>query len=128
VDALVDGAKSALVKGGIKEANVSVIAAPGSFEIPLFAQSAIQDLKVHAVIAFGVVVQGETHHASLIAESAARGIMDLQLRTGTPIAFEILFVHRLEDARKRSMGLHAKGPLAAATVLSSLAKLDEMRR
>lgn len=126
-DALVQSAKTTLVKAGVREANIEVVTAPGSLEMPLLAQAAIRKLKVHAVIALGIVIQGETNHARLVAENAMRGLLDVQLATGVPIASEVLFVHRIEDARKRSMGLHSKGPVAAATVLSSLAQLAEMR-
>ncbi|MFA5799685.1 MAG: 6,7-dimethyl-8-ribityllumazine synthase [Candidatus Peribacteraceae bacterium] len=126
-DALFQSARDALIRAGLRDKNIRSIVVPGSFELPLFCSRAIRKLKVHGVIAFGIVIQGETHHARLVAEQAAAGIMQVQLLTNVPIAFEVLYVHRMEDARKRSIGLHSKGPFAAAALLSCLAKLKEMR-
>ncbi len=126
VDAMVAGAKAELQKLGVPKENIFVVEAPGSFEVPLLCQWAIRERKADAVIAFGVVVQGETHHARLVAEQAAAGIMKVQLETGAPVAFEILFVDKIEHAQARSGGEHGKGPLAARTVLTTLAKLKHL--
>jgi 6,7-dimethyl-8-ribityllumazine synthase len=113
---------------GIPEANIFEITAPGSFEVPLFCGHALQQLGCDGVIAFGIVLQGATHHADLVAREAARGCMKVQLDTGKPVTFEVLYVNTLDDARRRSVGKEAKGPLAAQTVLSCLAKQAELRR
>jgi 6,7-dimethyl-8-ribityllumazine synthase len=126
-DALSQSARESLVKAGLKDANIHTLVVPGSYELPLFSKKAITKMKVHGVIAFGVVVEGETHHARLIAEQAAAGIMQVQLELGVPVVFEVLYVNRVDDARRRCIGLHSKGPIAASTLLSSLAKLKEMR-
>ncbi len=122
-----DDAALALQKSGIPQSNIILIDAPGSFELPILAKHAIEHLNADGVIVFGVVVQGATHHARLVAEQAAAGVMQLQLKTGVPITFEVLFVDALEDALARSVGPEAKGPLAAATLVSCLAKIEEMR-
>lgn len=122
-----DDAKSTLVKAGVSQKNVVLLDAPGAFEIPLLAEKLIKKKKLSGLIALGVIVRGQTHHARLIADACAKGIMDVQLRTGVPIIFEVLYVDRIEDARARAIGKGAKGPLAAATVLNALAKLAEMR-
>lgn len=113
---------------GIQEANIVEILAPGSFEVPLFCKHALNELGCNGVIAFGIVLQGATHHADLVAREAARGCMELQLESGKPVTFEVLYVNTIDDARKRSIGKEAKGPLAAQTVLSCLAKQAELRR
>ncbi len=126
-DALVSDARKALVEMGIKINNILEIETPGSFEVPLFARYALLKKRVDGVIALGVVLEGETFHARLIAQETARGLMQLQLDTGKPVVFEVLYVRRIEDARARSIGKGAKGPLAAQTLLSSLAKIAELR-
>lgn len=122
-----ENAVEALRKAGIPVKNIVSIDAPGSFELPVLAKHAIESLKVDGVIVFGVVVQGATHHARLVAEQAAAGCMQLQMRTGVPVTFEVLFVDDIKDAVTRSVGKDGKGPLAAATLLSCLAKVREMR-
>ena len=125
--ALSADAEAALIKAGMKEDNIIFVEAPGSFEVPLLAQEAIENMQVHGVIALGVIIQGETHHARILAETTATGLMDLQLRTGVPVTFDILYVNTMEDARKRCSGAGGKGALAAHTLLTTLAKLSKLR-
>ena len=126
-DALNADAVTALKKYGIKPANIVEVIAPGSFEIPLLCRQIIESRKADAIIAFGVIVEGETHHARLIAEESARAIMDLQMKTGVPVTFEILYVDDIADAVKRSTGRGAKGALSAETALNTLAGLRDLR-
>lgn len=112
---------------GIQEENIVQILAPGSFEVPLFCEQALTELGCDGVVAFGIVLQGATHHADLVAREAARGCMQVQLDTKKPVTFEVLYVNTLDDAKRRTTGKEAKGPLAAQTVLSCLAKQAELR-
>ncbi len=123
---LVNDAKEELMTRGVQQENIIVLDAPGSFEIPLIASVALQK-DVNAVIAFGVIVEGDTYHAELVARESARALMDLSLHEKKPITFEILYVKTLEDAKKRCIGPHGKGALAAQTMLSSLAILRKLK-
>lgn len=124
-DALSQSAKKRLIDAGISEGNIALIDAPGSFEIPLLAQSVLDD--ADGVIAFGIIVQGATHHAAMVANQSAAGCMQVQLAMGKPITYEVLFVDSLDDAKSRSIGPNSKGPIAADTLLSQLAGLAELR-
>ncbi len=117
-----DGAVQELLKNGIQESNITLCEVPGSFEIPLIGRNLAEKKSVDALIALGVIVQGETHHAKLIATESARGIMDIQLRYGIPFAMEILFVEDLALARDRT----DKGVVAARTVLQSLSVIGDV--
>lgn len=123
---MADEALAELLNHGIARKNIFEVEVPGSFEIPLACKHVIQKKHVNAVIAFGVIVQGQTHHARLLAEQAAAGIMQVQLETGVPIAFEVLFVDDIGQAKARSSGEYGKGPIAARTVLATLAKLADL--
>ena len=79
---------------------------------------------IGALIGLGIIIEGETHHARLLAEQAARGIMDVQLQYGIPFAFEILYVDSLSLARERL----DKGREAAYAVPHSLEELKRIRR
>ena len=92
IDPMIKQATSILLKAGLKEKNISVHAAPGSFEIPLIGSALAATKKFDALIAFGVIIEGQTHHAELLARETARGIMDVQLDYHIPFAFEILYV------------------------------------
>lgn len=123
--ALVKGAVDALTEAGLSKEKILLIDAPGSFELPLLCKAALEG-GADGAIAFGIVVQGATHHAKLVAEESAAGCMRVQLDLGKPIAFEVLFVDSLDDARSRSTGPKSKGPLAARTLLTQLAKMKEL--
>ena len=122
---MVKDATSALVAAGIKPDNIRVIDAPGSYELPLLCKSALL-AGADGCIAFGIIVQGSTHHAGLVADQSAAGCMQVQLELLKPITFEVLFVDILEDAKTRAVGKNAKGPLAAKTLLTSLARVKEL--
>ncbi len=125
-EAMARDAADTLRKAGIPEANVSIEVAAGSFEIPLAAKWLIDERKPDGVLAFGVIVQGETHHAQSVASAATQGLMSLQLATGTPIINEILFVANRSQAEARATGDRATGTLAAQTLLHSLALRAKM--
>lgn len=112
-----------LVAEGIARENISLHRAPGSFEIPLMGRALAERGSVDALIALGVIVRGETHHADLIAREAARGCMDVQIEYGIPFAFEILYVEdiRLAEARRD------RGAEAAKAVLQALQTLRDIQ-
>lgn len=126
-ESLALSAKEALLSFGIDEKNIRIIDAPGSYELPLLCQAALQR-GADAGIAFGVVVKGETHHARLIADSAAAGCMQVQLALRKPIIFEVLHVDDIAHARARSIGPQAKGPMAAATLVSMLVSMRAINK
>lgn len=122
VGPMVADAKKTLMESGIEEKNITMHEAPGSFEIPLLGAVVAEAGSADAIIALGIVVNGETHHARLIAEQAARGAMDVQLKYLMPFAFEILYVDTIELAKARS----DKGKAAAITTLHSLQELQRI--
>lgn len=124
---MVEEAKAALMEAGIPADNIEVHGCPGSFEIPLIGSELAESGTVDGLLALGIVVQGETHHARLVAEQAARGVMDVQLRSGMPFAFEILFVNDLATAKARVTARPGKGRAAAIATLQSLSKLQAIR-
>lgn len=122
---MVKDCSETLVAAGIKPENIRVIDAPGSYELPLLCKGALL-AGADGCIAFGIVAQGATHHARLVAEQSAAGCMHVQLEQMKPIVFEVLFVDSIDDAKARAFGKHAKGPLAAKTILTSLARLKDL--
>ncbi len=122
MNALVDGAQVALTKAGIDPNNILLFEAPGSFEVPLIGESLAEAQAVDALIGLGIIIEGDTHHARLLAEESTRGIMDVQLRHRLPFAFEILYADSLELVKDRLN----KGEEAAVAVLKTLAILDEI--
>lgn len=84
-------------------ATITVHRAPGAFEIPLLVQSATQHIKPDAIIALGVIIEGETAHARLIADAVTRSLMEISLSHGVPVIHEVLLVANEEQARQRCM-------------------------
>ncbi|HEV8108435.1 MAG TPA: 6,7-dimethyl-8-ribityllumazine synthase [Burkholderiales bacterium] len=71
-------------------AESSVVSVPGALEIPLALQWMAQSGHFDALAAVGVVIRGETHHFEIVANESARGLMDVALEFGLPVANGIL--------------------------------------
>jgi 6,7-dimethyl-8-ribityllumazine synthase len=128
MDGLVNGAKAALKEAGLPDKNILLFEASGSFEVPLIGEELAAGGCVDAMIGFGIIVEGKTHHARLLAEQVARGIMDIQIAHRVPFAFEILYVNDIAQAQERAKpGPGNKGAEGAYAVLHSLAELKRIR-
>ena len=127
VGRLVAGARESLIAAGIPSRNIAEYPVPGSFEIPLLGSVLAREKKANALIGLGIIVEGETHHAALIARETARGIMDVHVTYGIPFAFEVLYVKTLSQATVRSTGALNRGAEAALAVLHSLAQIAKVR-
>ena len=68
----------------------TAVSVPGALEIPLTLQWMAQSGRFDALAALGVVIRGETHHFEIVANESARGVMDVALECGLPIANGIL--------------------------------------
>lgn len=95
---------------------------PGCFELPIAASRLIRADDYDAVVALGVVIRGETPHFDFVAGECARGLMTLQLATGTPIGFGVLTTDTLAQAQERADPARGdkgyEAAIAAATVLT----------
>lgn len=87
---------------GVGESEVQVVHVPGAFEIPLTALKLTQKKNILAVICLGAVIRGQTFHYELVAGQAARAIMDVSLRSGKPVVFEILAADTIKLCEDRS--------------------------
>ena len=72
------------------QAQFTVIEVPGALEIPLALQWLAQSGRFDALVALGVVIRGETYHFDIVANESARGVMDVMLEVGVPVANGIL--------------------------------------
>ena len=98
-DALLAGAERALKESGNEI--YTVIRVPGAFESPLAAKWAAED-EVDAIIALGVVIQGETPHFEYVCDAATQGLNRVQLDYGIPVGFGLLTVDNLQQAIDRA--------------------------
>jgi 6,7-dimethyl-8-ribityllumazine synthase len=117
--ALKEGARTTLIKHGVKEDKILICYVPGSFELPSAAQLVLEAQKeVDAVICLGCVIQGETRHFDFICEAAAQGIKDVSLKYNKPVIFGVLTPNTQQQAMDRAGGKHGnKGDEAAITAL-----------
>lgn len=114
-----ESAKRVLADAGVK--NILTFTVPGAFEIPLVCKNIIREKRVAGIVALGVIIQGETHHAAEIARACTDGIMHVMLQTGVPIAHGVLFTDSMKQAEDRTMGTPNKGSDVATTLLRMVA-------
>ena len=79
--------------------NLKIVYVPGAWELVNAAQKEL----AHAdgVIAFGVVIRGETTHYELISESVAQGLMQISIDNKKPVAFGLIATENLQQAEDR---------------------------
>lgn len=99
---LVDGALDALRRHGASEEDLSVVKVPGAFEIPLMAKRLAQSGKYDTVVCVGAVIRGATPHFDYVAAEVSKGIAQVGLETGVPIAFGVLTTDSIEQAIERA--------------------------
>lgn len=86
---------------GVEADDIAVLKVPGALEIPLTLQSLAQTRRFHALVAIGAVIRGETYHFEVVANESCRGVMDVSLDTGLPIANAILTTENEAQALAR---------------------------
>ena len=65
------------------------IRVPGAFDVPIAVKRILEKGDVDAVVALGCVIEGETEHDEVVAQHAARKIMDLSLEYNKPVSLGI---------------------------------------
>ena len=78
-----------------------VVQVPGALEIPVALQWLAQNGKCDALVAIGAVIRGDTYHFDIVANESARGVMDVMLECGMPIANGILTTDDEKQAQTR---------------------------
>lgn len=132
VDALILGAQACLADWGVQKKNIGLFHAPGAYEIPLVTQALLKagpkNKAWDGVVTLGAVIRGDTPHFDFVAGQCARGLMDVQLKTGKPVGFGVLTVNTAEQAfeRARADGTN-KGYEAAAAMLEMLRLTRNLR-
>jgi 6,7-dimethyl-8-ribityllumazine synthase len=124
---LVDAAATTLAGRGASDADVETRWVPGSFELPLAALWAADSERFDAVLAFGVLIEGETEHFRLVAEATTQGLMRVALDTGVPILHGVLAVHDAGQADARSGGRHGNRGAEIALAAVRMARLRRER-
>lgn len=100
-EGLLSACETELDRLGVAAGDVLLVEVPGALEHPLALQKMAQSGRFDALVAIGAVVRGDTYHFEVVSNESSRGILDVQLETGMPIANAILTVDTEEQAHAR---------------------------
>lgn len=109
-EGLLEACKNELLKLGVQNEDITIATVPGALETPLILQHMALSEKYDALIALGAIIRGETYHFEVVANESARGISEVQLNTGVPVANAVLTT---EDDDQAIARMHIKGAEAA---------------
>lgn len=128
VDHLVAGAVDALTRHGVPAKDITIIKAPGAYELPLVTRQVIATGSFDAVVALGAVIRGGTPHFEYVAGECVKGLSQVSLNSGVPVAFGVLTVDTIEQAIERA-GTKAgnKGAEAALSAVETLSVLRKLQ-
>ena len=116
-NALLESARAELKKAG---AEAEFVAVSGALEIPLALQWMAQSGRFDALAPIGAVIRGDTYNFVVVSNESARGLMDVALETGLPVANGILTV----DTEAQAMARKDKGA-EAVRVAIEMARLRQ---
>jgi len=102
VDRMVEGCLDALERHGCDLSACLLVRVPGSFELPLAVKQLASKGEYDAVIALGAVIRGGTPHFDFIAAEVTKGLAQVSLESGTPVAYGVLTTDTIEQAIERA--------------------------
>jgi 6,7-dimethyl-8-ribityllumazine synthase len=88
-----------------------VIKVPGSFDMPLAIKTLAKKETIDGVVCLGAVIKGDTEHDQIVAQHAARKMVDLSLEYNKPVGLGVSgpgmtrleAVERIESFARRSV-------------------------
>ena len=95
---------------GVASKDMLIATVPGALEVPLTLQRMAESGKFDGLVALGAIIRGETYHFEVVSNESARGISEVQLNTGVPVANAVLTT---EDDDQAIARMHIKGAEAA---------------
>jgi 6,7-dimethyl-8-ribityllumazine synthase len=101
---LLAGADEGFELLGVSPDSVERTSVPGAYELPYAAKLFAETGEYAGVVCLGVVIRGETDHFDFVCAESARGIQDVQLKTGVPCAFSVITCDNMDQALARSGG------------------------
>ena len=107
------GCLNELTRLGVAAADVTYATVPGALELPLALQVMAQSGRFDALVALGAVIRGETYHFEIVSNESARGITDVQLNSGIPIANAVLTTENDDQSLVRMVQKGAEAAQAA---------------
>jgi len=125
---LADDAFRCLEKNGASVPNIGTFHVPGAYEIPAVANELAKSGSYDAIIALGVVVEGETPHAQMIGDSTGIALLDIAREHGLPVINEIVGTRNWEQAVARcTRSETSRGWYAAEAAIETANVLKQIR-
>lgn len=124
---LLSGCIDCLIRHEAADEDLTVAWVPGAFEIPVAAKKLAESGKYDAVICLGAVIRGATPHFDYVCAEASKGIAQVSMQTGVPVAFGVLTTENIQQAVERA-GTKAgnKGVDCAMTAMEMVNLFKEM--
>ncbi|MCK7583135.1 MAG: 6,7-dimethyl-8-ribityllumazine synthase [Chromatiales bacterium] len=126
VESLEKGAIDALLRHGASESDLTIVRVPGAFEMPVAIERIAAKGGYDAIIALGAVIRGGTPHFDYVAGECVKGMAQVSLQHGLPVAFGVLTVDSIEQAIERA-GTKA-GNKGAEAAMSALEMVNLLRQ
>lgn len=109
--------------------DVALHLVPGAFEIPLVVREIALQKKVDAIVALGVILQGETAHAQHLAQTVTHSLQQISLESGLPVINAVLSLNDEDQARKRCLEDEInRGTEAARAAWEMAALIADLRK
>jgi 6,7-dimethyl-8-ribityllumazine synthase len=127
VDGLIDHATKEL-HALAPNATISLHRVPGSFEVPVVVREVASRNKADAIIACGVILQGETNHAQNLSRSVTDALQRIAIEHGVPVINVVLSFDNENQARARCLENKInRGTEAARAAVEIANVLSELR-
>ena len=128
VQGLVDHAEKEL-RSLASSAAISIHRVPGSFEIPVVVRELARRKRADAIIACGVIMQGETNHAKNLARSVTDALQRIAVDHGVPVINVALSFDNGDQARERCLENRInRGTEAARAAVEIAGVMSALRR
>jgi len=128
VQGLVDHAEKEL-RSLASSAAISIHRVPGSFEIPVVVRELARRKRADAIIACGVIMQGETNHAKNLARSVTDALQRIAVDHGVPVINVVLSFDNEDQGRERCLENRInRGTEAARAAIEIASVMSELRR
>jgi 6,7-dimethyl-8-ribityllumazine synthase len=109
--------------------SVNLVFVPGAFEIPLVVREIALKKDADAIVALGVILEGDTAHARQLGDTVTHSLQQISLEHGVPVIHAVLCLKDKEQARKRCLEKELnRGTEAARAAFAMTNVMAELRR
>ena len=122
-DRLLSGALDALARTGAAEDDIEIVRVPGAWEMPVTVKALLGQERHHGIVCLGAVIRGDTPHFDYVAGECAKGLAQLAMESGVPVAFGVLTTNTVEQAIDRAGAKSGNKGFDAAMTAIEMANL-----